>query len=58
MVSVFPSTTAPFVHQQPGTQEETMEDTLENKFCKPILITGLSPQDGSSQVHLLPPLFG
>ena len=25
-----------------------MEDTLENKLCKPILITVLSPQDGSS----------
>ena len=37
MVSVFPSTATHFVHQQPGTQEETMEDTLENKLCKPIL---------------------
>ena len=34
MVSVFPSTATHFVHQQPGTQVETMGD----KMCKPILI--------------------
>ena len=37
MVSVFPSTTAHFVHQQPGTQVEAIGDALEVKLYKPIL---------------------
>ena len=37
MVSVFPSNAAHFVHQQPGTQMETMGDNLEAELCKPIL---------------------
>ena len=37
MVSVFPSTAAHFVHQRPGTQVETMGDSLEVKLCKPFL---------------------
>ena len=37
MISVFPSTAAHFVHQQPGTQVEIMGDALEVKPCKPIL---------------------
>ena len=37
MVSVFPSTAAHFVHQQPGTQVEKMSDALEVKLCKPVL---------------------
>ena len=37
MVSVFPSTAAHFVHQQPGTQVEAIVDALEVKLCKPIL---------------------
>ena len=37
MVSVFPSTAAHFVHQQPVTQVETIGVALEVKLCKPIL---------------------
>ena len=37
LVSVFPSTAAHFVHQQPGTQIEAIGDALEVKLCKPIL---------------------
>ena len=37
MVSVFPSTAVHFVHQQQGTQVETMSDASEIKLCKPIL---------------------
>ena len=37
MVSVFPSTAAHFVHQQPGTQVEAIGNALEVKLCKPIL---------------------
>ena len=36
MVSVFLSTTAHFVHQQPGTQVEAICDALEVKLCKHI----------------------
>ena len=37
MVSVFPSTAAHFIHQQPGTQVEAIGDALEVKLCKPVL---------------------
>ena len=37
MVSVFPSTASNFLHQQSGTQVETIGDALEVKMCKPIL---------------------
>ena len=37
MVSVLPSTSADFIHQQPGTQVEAIDDALEVKLCKPIL---------------------
>ena len=37
MVNVLPSTATHFVHERPGTQVETMGDTLEVKMCKPIL---------------------
>ena len=37
MVSVFPSTPAHFVHEQPGTQVEAIGDALQVKLCKPIL---------------------
>ena len=37
MVSVFPSSAAHFVHQQPGTQVEAIGDALEVKLCKLIL---------------------
>ena len=37
MVSVFPSTPAHFIHQQPGTQVEAIGNALEVKLCKPIL---------------------
>ena len=37
MVSVFPSTAAHFIHQQPGTQVEAIGDPLEVKLCKPVL---------------------
>ena len=37
MVSVFPSTADHFVHQQPGTQVETIGDAFQAKLCKPIL---------------------
>ena len=36
-LSVFPSTAAHFIHQQPGTQVEAIGDALEVKLCKPIL---------------------
>ena len=54
MVSVFPSTPAHVVHQQPGTHVETMGDVLEVKLCKTLELPHCHHQ--TNQIHLLPPL--